>query len=747
MKRLVFTCVMLFITIASFSQMSSFPGYSTGNYAGVNATFSNPARIADSRYRWDFNLSSVNVGIGSSTGSYKLGGISDLFGDSLGAKLFPGNAKANANMNLDIIGPSILFNINKKNSIALTSRMRAVGTVQNADEVFGRVVLRSSNTVPNPYNSTGDLSYMNLNSWKEYGLSYGRVLSDKGKNFFSFGLTVKYLSGTGNIYLQGNNYNLTLRQDALNGNYIDAGSNGTVTVGVGGINLDNASLNDLLKSNGTGIGGDIGFEYQWRPQIEKYKMDTRRINNQYKLKFGVALLDIGKIKYTKDATKSGSYAFQVAAGDKFRLDQFGGLHPTDYKQQIFEANIPEYFTRLDNGTGTYKVGLPMNLQLYTDLNVKGGLFLNLTGQIALTKKTSAFDPMAYSGVTLTPRFENKTFALFVPLNYNNLTNFNAGLSLKAGPIFFGSGTLLSALASNSKQIDAHFGVRFGVFHKREKNIVKREPPKVNVVTDTDGDGIPDTEDKCPTVPGLAKYQGCPIPDTDGDGINDEEDKCPTVPGVAKYQGCPIPDTDGDGINDEEDKCPTVPGVARYQGCPIPDTDGDGINDEEDKCPTVKGLARYQGCPIPDTDGDGVNDEEDKCPTVAGPASNFGCPVIEKKIIEKVNLAAKNIFFATGSAKLLSKSFGPLNTVVKILKDNPTFNADIEGHTDIRGKAEMNRILSQNRANSVMAYLKSKGIDEKRLTAKGYGPDKPIASNKTAAGMAKNRRVEIHLRNY
>ena len=93
---------------------------------------------------------------------------------------------------------------------------------------------------------------------------------------------------------------------------------------------------------------------------------------------------------------------------------------------------------------------------------------------------------------------------------------------------------------------------------------------------------------------------------------------------------PIPvvvDTDKDGIPDNVDKCPTVPGIAKYNGCPIPDTDGDGINDEEDKCPTVRGVAKYQGCPIPDTDGDGVNDEEDKCPKVAGPADNYGCPVI------------------------------------------------------------------------------------------------------------------------
>lgn len=234
-------------------------------------------------------------------------------------------------------------------------------------------------------------------------------------------------------------------------------------------------------------------------------------------------------------------------------------------------------------------------------------------------------------------------------------------------------------------------------------------------------------------------------DRDTDGIVDTLDACPDQAGPASLNGCP--DRDNDNIADKDDACPDVPGLAKYKGCPIPDTDKDGINDEEDKCPQVAGVARYQGCPVPDTDKDGVNDEEDKCPNEAGPASNFGCPVIAPEVIEKVNVAARNIFFATGSAKLLAKSYPSLNNVVQILQDNPSYRVDIEGHTDITGTAEKNHVLSHDRANSVKAYLVSKGIDENRMKAEGFGPDKPIADNKTAAGKAKNRRVEMKLRNY
>jgi OmpA-OmpF porin, OOP family len=236
-----------------------------------------------------------------------------------------------------------------------------------------------------------------------------------------------------------------------------------------------------------------------------------------------------------------------------------------------------------------------------------------------------------------------------------------------------------------------------------------------------------------------------VTDRDGDGIVDSLDACPDQTGLTALHGCP--DRDGDGIADKDDKCPDVAGLAKYQGCPIPDTDKDGINDEEDKCPDVPGVARYQGCPVPDTDKDGVNDEEDKCPNEAGPASNFGCPVIDVVVVEKINKAAKNIFFATGSAKLLAKSYSSLKEVAQILKDNPSYKINVDGYTDITGSADKNQVLSENRANSVKEYLKANGVDDSRITATGHGINDPIADNKTVAGRAKNRRVEMNLRNY
>ncbi len=231
-------------------------------------------------------------------------------------------------------------------------------------------------------------------------------------------------------------------------------------------------------------------------------------------------------------------------------------------------------------------------------------------------------------------------------------------------------------------------------------------------------------------------------DKDNDGVVDSLDACPDVAGLVALKGCP--DKDGDGVADNDDKCPDVPGLAKYNGCPIPDTDKDGVNDEQDKCPDVAGVAKYNGCPIPDTDKDGVNDEEDKCPALAGPASNGGCPEIKAEVKKRIEVAAKQIYFATGSAKLLAKSNKSLNEVAAILKGDENLKLDISGHTDNTGKADKNQTLSENRAKAVYDYLVSKGVTADRLASAGYGQDQPIADNKTAAGRAKNRRVELAL---
>lgn len=249
-------------------------------------------------------------------------------------------------------------------------------------------------------------------------------------------------------------------------------------------------------------------------------------------------------------------------------------------------------------------------------------------------------------------------------------------------------------------------------------------------------------------PAVVVVAPVPVPpaDSDSDGVIDALDKCPgTAAGVTvDSNGCPI-DTDKDGVTDNLDKCPATPaGVAvDSNGCPV-DADKDGVADYLDKClETPAGVTvDINGCPV-DTDKDGVADHLDKCPstpaeTVVDPK---GCPAeAAKKFCDKPAVIA--VSFDANKSELKAKYHAELDKVGAFMKDFPNSKGTIEGHTDADGSKEANLKLSQARAESVRNYIASKfGIEGSRLTAKGIGSDKPVASNKTASGKAKNRRIE------
>jgi OOP family OmpA-OmpF porin len=201
-----------------------------------------------------------------------------------------------------------------------------------------------------------------------------------------------------------------------------------------------------------------------------------------------------------------------------------------------------------------------------------------------------------------------------------------------------------------------------------------------------------------------------------------------------------PDEDGDGVPDSRDKCPGTPkGVKVFSnGCPL-DTDADGVPDYLDKCPdTPRGATvNADGCPM-DTDGDGVYDGIDKCPqTPAGvKVEADGCPAVGDVLV-----SIDDINFAFDSAKLRPEAKPVLDNAVSRMQSSPSVTIKLIGHTDSTGPADYNMKLSERRAKAVMDYLVSNGVAASRIMTEGKGEDMPRASNATREGRAMNRRVE------
>lgn len=272
---------------------------------------------------------------------------------------------------------------------------------------------------------------------------------------------------------------------------------------------------------------------------------------------------------------------------------------------------------------------------------------------------------------------------------------------------------------------------------------------ISIKPDRDKDGVPDRDDECialaEDIDGFQDSDGCPDPDNDQDGVLDVKDSCPLEP--ATCSGCPVLDADNDGINDDLDKCVNEPedidGFEDSDGCPDLDNDRDGINDQNDRCPQKAedsdGFEDNDGCPDLDNDGDGIPDATDNCPGVKGLAENNGCPKTEEI---KGKLVLRGVNFESGKSVLTPSSFAVLDQVYESLSEWPDVKIEIRGHTDNLGSDALNQKLSQSRADAVRDYLMRKGIDSSRLRSVGYGESSPIANNRTAAGRAQNRRVEM-----
>jgi outer membrane protein OmpA-like peptidoglycan-associated protein len=773
MKRI--TIIIVFCLSALTMQAQEMLGFRPSNYSGIQSLGVNPALMHNSRIDIDVNL----IGIGAtvendfvflSKDKLKFFGIKNIlnkFDDKEYVTEFSfnnPNELYNANANLNVMGPGVMFNINNKHTVALTSQFRFGASAQNVQGHIGKYAYEGFGYDPlHGQNFLGKDFELNILGWLEYGLSYATTLKQDDKGALAGGITLKFLSGVAGAYAR----NVDLYYNVLNDSdlvFADSIAFGSIDYGRTSYNkFDDVGGFGGLPS-GSGFGFDIGFTYDFLkdPSLWKYEMDGKQhidpTVNRYKLRLGLALLDVGSIKFKDSAA---TFHLETAYGfyPNWDEDEYDNNWDFDETYSAIFYGDPGASLREDN----FKMKLPASLVVHADWNAHKNFYVNGALNYGFKQKKTGLDRP--TTVAITPRYETRWFDVSVPISYYNYTGkiSRVGLAFRFASFFIGSDRIGSLLGlSDLYGMDVYTGLKFSINKERIRDYdgdrVSDKMDKCREIAgklkfegcpDRDNDDVPDAIDRCPDVPGLVSLNGCP--DRDGDGITDADDDCPEVAGIPKFKGCP--DTDGDGIQDKDDDCPSVYGLEIYKGCP--DTDEDGIPDPKDDCPTAKGLPEYKGCP--DTDGDGLPDPQDDCPFDVGPVSNKGCPV---KVLQapvkvepiKVTLTAEeqeiinkvfsNLQFETGKAVIKESSYASLDELAALMKKKPNFKLQIDGHTDNVGSASLNKTLSEKRANAAKSYLESKGVDLGRITAKGHGMSKPIAPNNTPEGRAKNRRVEF-----
>lgn len=254
---------------------------------------------------------------------------------------------------------------------------------------------------------------------------------------------------------------------------------------------------------------------------------------------------------TQDSPDAFAFRF-VSPNFLWPLDNVG-LDVDDFKSGLEF----EYFRRLDD---VFDISFPLRLAAADHPLVPDGSSVRKAVDMGLDVLINL---KLYQGKVFRPRLFAGLGGLLLDVEDLSL-DVPVGLGLD---FYLGQNTTLTSTFAyhfNDVTLRDHF--KFGLgFKLALEDYEEPAPPPAPVVLDRDKDGIVDTEDLCPDVPGIAALNGCP--DKDGDGITDASDKCPDEAGPADNDGCPIRDRDEDGVVDAEDNCPDVAGTTANNGCP------------------------------------------------------------------------------------------------------------------------------------------------------------------------------------
>lgn len=453
MKKLMLPMLLCAASL-SYAQ-EHFSGMSSSRRVGVLNSGANPSELANLFRTVDVQLFAFSL-----DASNNKVGVSDLIdGENVEELLFAGGESVDFDINTQIMGPSVGFRaFGWGFGVASRSNIRAA--ISNVNTELGDAVTNSalnsilgSSTIENRENQriTGTV-------WGELALSAARKLYDKNNHQINAGVSLKLL---------------------FPGTYANLGASafeGTITNTAGDLRLNNATARVNIAYSGSlandftnasdyfeslwgglnGIATDIGVDYQWKGS-----------DNKYKLKVGAAVCNIGSMTFKDDNNSNRIYGLDINDANPLGgldLNQFDGITSFVDVENILQANDGQNgvdFTLIDE-SADFQVKLPTILNLYADYQIISKLSVTMFLVQRLNDKSADDQIMSQNMFSITPRFTTGLFEGFIPINFNEISGTTAGLGLRLGGFFIGSNSAITAVTSDSKQVDFYIGSRFGI---------------------------------------------------------------------------------------------------------------------------------------------------------------------------------------------------------------------------------------------------------------------------------------------
>lgn len=451
MKKL--TCLVLFLVAQLVQAQEHFAGISTSKRVGIINLEVNPSELANLKNHFEIQLLSSSM-----TVSNNKVGFSDLLDDTNAEDLIlAGDKPINFNFNLESIGPGVAVRLLKWR-FAVTSKVNLKAGMLNVDPILASY-LTGSDVHEIPVGDFRDREFLanqrfNGTIWGEVGFAVARKVWENEKGLLNAGVNVKLLFPGSYANMGIGNFQGTISNDGsdLLLTNADADVNFAYSGSLSKSFTNSNQYTSSLYGNLDGLAADFGIDYQLKK------------GNSYKIKLGASIMNLGSMRFNDRDNLSTTYKLKVSGTQSLVLNYFDGIEDMiAIKQHLIDeaalGNIE--FTEITSNKD-FKVNLPTTFNLYADVNLISKLNVTLFTQQKLNSNSSNSQITAQTIYSVTPRFGIGFFEAYVPISYNDFSGNNAGLGFRLGGFFMGSNSVLSAMSSNTKQADLHFGFRFAI---------------------------------------------------------------------------------------------------------------------------------------------------------------------------------------------------------------------------------------------------------------------------------------------
>ena len=452
-------------------------GVATGSHSRINSMYLNPANIVDTQEKITVTLFSLNIAVDNSLGTFgKLSNLGSSLNnsDSNSQSVFKNSGRSKFSMMLpsvNIHGPGLLVNINKKNSIGITTGIRVMNQFNNFDQTLYNTI-SNTGSVSNTTNSLVTQKFnWTAHMWNEIGITYGGVFIDKPHEQLKVGVTLRRLGGIGYVSLKGNNLDLhySAGADSFYASHSDlefassiVSDSSAVFSGINGGNL----LSRIFGATvGSGVGGDIGVIYS-RKFGNLDPIDYMESSITHNLVLSASVTDIGAINY------KGPNAMINISGNGYVTGNGLSNNVTDYNS--FKTYMKQQGFNIDTSSAGTKLHLPTALILSADYELKDRYYVNATFISNLANRQN-YGNSYYNRLSITPRYDTRIFSFAIPISYSWLAHdVKVGFGLRASGFFIGSDDMLAVFSNNQYGFNLNMGGYVPIKYRHKKTLEEHD---------------------------------------------------------------------------------------------------------------------------------------------------------------------------------------------------------------------------------------------------------------------------------